>query len=261
MADRKIRLEVNGRRAFISLDSPGTMNALDIGETRELLETLREAKAMDPAVIVLRSTTPVFSSGGNVKSMHSAGDRHSYLRDLTAGIHACVKEIRSLSVPVIAQVDGFAGGAGFALMLACDIIVASSRAKFNTAFLTIGAAPGCGTWFYTKFMSYHQAAELVFSCNTIDANDGKRLGFVNYVVAPEDLEEKVNEVAAGVECKPAHALAEAKRLLNLSYLNSLETHLEMESNAISDSGLTDEFHEGVSAFVEKRKADFDRLRD
>jgi len=257
---KKILLEFAGRRAIITLNSPETLNALDIEGSRQLLKCLRKATAQEPTVVILKSGARAFCSGGNVKSMHSAGDRRAYLKELTAGIHACVKELRTMPVPVIAEVDGFAGGAGFALMLACDIIVATDRARFNTAFLTIGAAPGCGTWFYTRFMSYHQAAEAVFTCRTMDAAEGKRLGFINHVVSRDELAAKVDELAGQIESRPARALTEAKRLLNLSYLNTLETHLEMESGAISDSGLTEEFHEGVSAFVEKRKADFMKLR-
>ncbi len=261
MSEKKMLLDLIGKRAVITMNSPGTMNALDMEESRELLDTFREAAAGKPAAIILRSSARAFCSGGNVKSMHSADDRSSYLRKISSSIHSCVKEIRSLPIPVIAVVDGYAGGAGFALMLACDIIIASDRARFNTAFLTIGAAPGCGTWFYTKFMSYHQAAEAVFTCRTMDAEEGKGIGFVNHVVPHEEIEQKVDEVAGKIECMPPRALGEAKRLLNLSYRNTLEAHLETESNAIAESSLSDEFNEGVLSFVEKRKADFSKLRE
>jgi len=125
--------------------------------------------------------------------MHDAKDKPEFLRKLTKTIHKCVIEMRTMEKPVIASVNGAAFGAGLSLALACDIIIASKDAKFGTAFIGIGLAPGCGTQFFTKVVGYQKACEYILTSRVFTAEKALEIGIVNKVVEPEKLDETVEE--------------------------------------------------------------------
>ena len=249
--------ERRGAVAFITLNRPERMNSFDIRLGEELYAALRGAAA-DPDLrcVVLRGEGRAFCCGGDVREMHGACDRPAYLRELTQAIHRCVLEIRGMDKPVIAAIHGSAYGAGLSLALACDLIVASREARMNTAFLGIGLAPGCGTKFMTDLLGYHRACELVLLARTFTADEAMGMGLVNMVVDGEMLDSSVEELAGNFETMPPVAVGMAKMLLNESISNDLRSHLSLESITAARSAGTDDFAEGVEAFVEKRKPEF-----
>ncbi len=121
--------------------------------------------------------------------MYDAENKTEFLRKLTKAIHKCVIEMRTMEKPVIAAVNGAAFGAGLSIALACDIIIASKDAKFGTAFIGIGLAPGCGTQFFTKLVGYQRACEYILTSKIFTAQKALELGIVNMVVEPEKLDE------------------------------------------------------------------------
>ncbi|EMR74814.1 enoyl-CoA hydratase/carnithine racemase [Thermoplasmatales archaeon SCGC AB-540-F20] len=148
--------------AYITLNRPERLNSFDMKLGEELYDVLQDINTKpEIRAVIIKGTGKGFCGGGDVKEMYAAEDKSQFLRDLTIAIHKCVIEMRSMEKPVIAAVNGAAFGAGLSLALACDIIIAAKEAKFGTAFIGIGLAPGCGTQFFTKLTGYQRACEYI----------------------------------------------------------------------------------------------------
>jgi 2-(1,2-epoxy-1,2-dihydrophenyl)acetyl-CoA isomerase len=249
-----LQLTIKDKIATIILNRPDRLNSFDMKLGQELYDVLQKVgKDQDILVVVIKGTGKGFCGGGDVKEMHAAKDKSRFLRDLTRAIHRCVIEIRTMEKPVIAAVNGAAFGAGLSLALACDIIIAVKDVKMSTAFIGIGLAPGCGTQFVTKLIGYQRACEYILTSKTFTAEEGYRLGLVNSVVDTEHLDSAVEEVISTFRILPPIAVGKAKMLINKSLENDMISHLELESKTAAWSAGTEDFKEGVTAFVEKRK--------
>ena len=257
MQYQTLKITTKDMVAYITLNRPDRLNSFDLLLGDELYHALRTI-ASDTTIraVVLTGTGKGFCGGGDVKEMHAADDKSKFLRDLTRAIHRCVIEIRSMEKPVIAAVNGSAFGAGLSLALACDIIIASREAKMSTAFIGIGLAPGCGTQFFTSTVGYHKACEYILTSKTFTAEEGETLGIVNKVVDAPALDSAVEEFADAFRHLPPLAVGKAKMLINKSLHNTPMDHLELESQTAAWSAGSQDFAEGVSAFVEKRKPTF-----
>ncbi|MCX6665760.1 MAG: enoyl-CoA hydratase-related protein [Euryarchaeota archaeon] len=252
-----LKIEITNNAAFIVLNRPDRLNAFDMKLGIELSNALHSiAKNMDVKVVVIKGTGKGFCGGGDVKEMHTAENKPQFLRNLTQAIHRCVIEMRTMEKPVIAAVNGAAFGAGLSLALACDIIIAVKDAKMSTAFIGIGLAPGCGTQFFTRLVGYQRACEYILTSKTFIAEDAYRLGIINQVVPVDQLDAAVEEYVNMFRILPPIAVGKAKMLINKSLENDMITHLDLESKTAAWSAETDDFKEGVAAFVEKRKPQF-----
>jgi 2-(1,2-epoxy-1,2-dihydrophenyl)acetyl-CoA isomerase len=257
MPYKTLQLTINENIASIVLNRPDRLNSFDMQLGQELYEVLQAvAKNPEVLVVVLKGTGKGFCGGGDVKEMHAAADKSRFLRELTRAIHRCVIEIRTMEKPVIAAVNGAAYGAGLSLALACDLIVAVKDAKMSTAFIGIGLAPGCGTQFFTRNVGYQRACEYILTSKTFTATEAQNLGIVNRVVEVDQLDSAVNDLIAQFKTLPPIAVGKAKMLINKSMDNDMISHLELESKTAAWSAGTEDFAEGVLAFVEKRKPHF-----
>jgi 2-(1,2-epoxy-1,2-dihydrophenyl)acetyl-CoA isomerase len=259
-----LQTDVKNNIAYILLNRPKRLNSFDMKLGKELYHTLHEISSKpEIKAVVIKGTGKGFCGGGDVKEMHNAEDKpHNaedkpqFLRDLTKTIHKCVIEMRTMEKPVIAAVNGAAFGAGLSLALACDIIISVKEAKFGTAFIGIGLAPGCGTQFFTKLVGYQKACEYILTSKVFTAQKAAEIGIVNKVVESNKLDDAVEEFASKFRKLPPIAVGKAKMLINKSLDNDMITHLGLESKTASQSAGTDDFKEGVAAFVEKRKPYF-----
>jgi len=243
--------------AYITLNRPDRLNSFDMKLGEELYEVLHEINSnKNIRAVVLKGTGKGFCGGGDVKEMHYAKDKTKFLRELTKTIHKCVIEMRTMEKPVIGAVNGHAFGAGLSLALACDIIIAVKEAKFGTAFIGIGLAPGCGTQLFTKLVGYQKACEYILTSKTFTPEKALELGIINKVVESDELDEVVEEFTSKFQKLPPIAVGKAKMLINKSLDNDMLTHLELESKTASLSAGSKDFEEGVAAFVEKRKPAF-----
>jgi len=248
---------IKNKIAYIILNRPERLNSFDITLGEELYSVLKNISSnLDIRAVVIKGTGKGFCGGGDVKEMHFAKDKPKFLRDLTKAIHKCVVEIRNMEKPVIAAVNGAAFGAGFSLALACDIIIAVKAARFSTAFIGIGLAPGCGTQFFTRTVGYQKACEYILTSKVFNSEEARELGIVNRVVESDELETTVEEFVDKFRNLPSIAVGKAKMLINKSFENDMITHLELESKTASESAGTMDFMEGVAAFIEKRKPVF-----
>ena len=257
MSYETLQLTIKEMATYITLNRPDYLNSFDMKLGHELYEVLHDAaKNHDVKAVIIKGTGKGFCGGGDVKEMYAAADKSRFLRDLTRTIHRCVIEIRSMEKPVIAAVNGSAFGAGLSLALACDIIIAVKDAKLSTAFIGIGLAPGCGTQFVTKLIGYQRACEYILTSKTFTAEEAYQLGMINKVVDADKLDAAIEDVVSAFRTLPPIAVGKAKMLINKSLDNDMISHLELESKTAAWSAGTEDFTEGVTAFVEKRKPTF-----
>ena len=252
-----LKIKIKENIAYITLNRPERLNSFDMKLGKELYNVLKDINE-DKGIraVILKGTGNGFCGGGDVKEMFNAKDKPKFLRELTKAIHRCVIEMRNMEKPVIAAVNGYAFGAGLSLALACDIIIAVKGARFGTAFIGIGLAPGCGTQFITKLVGYHKACEYILTSKTFTAEHALDIGIINKVVDYDRLDEEAEEFVAKFKELPPIAVGKAKMLINKSMENTMVEHLELESKTASTSAGTQDFKEGITAFVEKRKPKF-----
>jgi 2-(1,2-epoxy-1,2-dihydrophenyl)acetyl-CoA isomerase len=246
-----------GAVATIAMNRPEARNAIDLAMRNELNGALDEIEAdRDARVVILTGAGGHFCAGGDVKTMsrrHTATEGRARLQVL----NRFVIRLFNFPKPTIAMVDGAAVGAGCNIALACDIVVASDRARFGEVFARIGLVPdGGGTWLLPRLVGLAKAKELVFSADIIDAAEALRIGLVNRVVPAADLDAAARELAGRIAAGPPIALGLAKSLLNRSESIDLAAALELEALGQGHAITTEDHAEGVRAFLEKRPARF-----
>ena len=252
-----LKLKIVDNAAYIILNRPERLNSFDMKLGNELFNVLLDISKKDKIrAVIIKGTGKGFCGGGDVKEMYVSDNKSKFLRDLTKSIHKCVVQIRKMEKPVIAAVNGYALGAGLSFALACDIIIAVKNAKFSTAFIGIGLAPGCGTQLFTNLVGYNRACEYILTSKMFTAEEALELGIINKLVDEKNLDVEVEKLVSRFRILPPIAVGKAKMLINKSLENDMITHLELESITASKSAATDDFNEGVTAFVEKRKPVF-----
>jgi 2-(1,2-epoxy-1,2-dihydrophenyl)acetyl-CoA isomerase len=245
--------------ATITLNRPESYNALNSVLGKELWDVLLHCSE-DPnvRVVVITGTGKAFCAGGDVKSFKDKMDSISvFLKQLTTDFHGAISEITRMLKPVIAAVNGVAAGAGMSLAMACDMIIAVEIAKFTMAYTGIAATPdGSSTYFIPRLVGLKRAMELIYTNRVLTAKEALDWGIINQVVPEAEFKKAVDALAGQLAQGPTWALGQAKRLLYLSEHASLETQMQNEAQSIATAGKTPDFREGITAFVEKRKAQF-----
>lgn len=254
----KVKTSRDGGCMEIILDQPESMNALDLDMFEDFIAALQEAEDPDVRAVVLRGEGKAFCVGGNVKAFADMVSDGSHI-PVTAPerLHEMLKGLRSLPKPVIASVHGACAGAGVSLMLACDLAFAAEDTKFLMAYLSIGVSPdGGSTHFLPRHVGVKKAMELFLSKTPIDAAEALSLGLINQVVPADEVLALARREAARLAQGPTAAYGKLKDLFNTTGHSSLEEQLDKEARYFSDSSKTADFREGVSAFAEKRKPQF-----
>ena len=248
--------------AWIRMNRPDEFNALNLPMAQELCKVATYcATEKQIRSVVLTGTGRAFCAGGDVKDMlkHSreTGRADFFLRDLALHFHSFVAEVARMPKPVIAAVNGTVAGGGLSMSLACDLSIAVKEARFVMAYTNIGLVPdGSSTYFLTRIVGFKKAMEMVYLNEPIDTDEALRLGIVNRVFPAEDFEEGVASVARKLAQGPTETYGRAKAIIRLGLSESLESQMENERQGIALCGLGGEFQEGITAFVEKRKAKF-----
>ena len=245
--------------ATITFNRPAVMNALDADMLRGFHAAAERAAAdRSNRVIVLRGAGPAFVAGGDVAMFRErAADMATLVPELAGELHQGVLALRRAAQPVMAAVHGAVAGAGFSIMLACDLVLAAEETQFSLAYSRIGASPdGGATWFLPRLAGYQRAMELMLLADAVDAETLRRLGIVNRVFPAAELAAETEKLARRLAAGPAQAYAETKALANRALHDGLAAHLDAEALAFARSAATGDFAEGVTAFVEKRKPSF-----
>jgi enoyl-CoA hydratase/carnithine racemase len=260
MPYEQIDVTDDGGITTITLNRPEKLNALAGHMRRDLAEAL-EAAGSDRAVhvVVITGVGRAFCSGGDVAAMADLIERQDAdeFSRLLGSARRVVTAIRHMTKPVIASINGPAFGAGFNLALACDLRIASSNATFSQSFAKVGLHPDWGgTYFLPRLVTPNKACEMFFLGDPIDAEEAKRLGLVNFVVAPSELESETRKLAERLRAAPAVAIGAAKQAVYMSHSAELEEMLRYETEAQMRCFDSDDGAEGVRAFLEKRDPKF-----
>jgi 2-(1,2-epoxy-1,2-dihydrophenyl)acetyl-CoA isomerase len=254
----KLRVTLDDGVKRIVINRPERHNSVD-PETTELLHDEIERSTNDSSkVLILTGAGEAFCAGADLQA---TSERDIGKLDVTGalrkGTNPTIIAMRALPKPIIARVHGHAVGVGCNYALACDIIVASEQAKFGQVFVKIGLMPdGGSTFFLPRLVGYHRAFELMATGDIISAQEAYALGMINRVVKWEELDTTVNAVAARLCSAPPLALAKIKEGLNFGQRSDLESSLEFEAVNQHDCFHSQDFAEGVRAFLEKRKPHF-----
>jgi 2-(1,2-epoxy-1,2-dihydrophenyl)acetyl-CoA isomerase len=244
----------------ITLNRPEKLNAFIGHMRRDLAEALERAGSDRTArVVVITGAGRAFCAGGDVGFMAELmqrGDSEEFARILGAG-RRVITAIRAMTKPVVAAVNGPASGAGCNLAFACDLRVASTNASFSQSFLKVGLHPDWGgSFFLPRLVTPNKACEMFFLGETIDAAEAMRLGIVNQVVSPEELQASTQELAERLRAAPPVAVAAAKQAVYMSERADLDEMLRYETDAQLRCFQSEDGHEGIRAFLEKREPKF-----
>src|ERR1041384_3513312 len=244
----------------ITLCRPERLNTFIGHMRRDLAEALEHAGSdRNTRVVILTGAGRAFCAGGDIGFMADLmqrRDAEEFARILGAG-RRVITAIRQMAKPVIASINGPASGAGCNLALACDLRVAANTATFSQSFAKVGLHPDWGgTYFLPRLVTPNKACEMFFLGESIDAAEAARLGIVNQVVAPEELETVTLQLAERLRAAPPIALAAAKHAVYMSQAAELEEMLRYETEAQLRCFESDDGHEGVHAFLEKREPRF-----
>jgi 2-(1,2-epoxy-1,2-dihydrophenyl)acetyl-CoA isomerase len=238
----------------ITLNRPDVLNALNGATHRALAAALKEARDGEVRAVVLTGAGRGFCVGQDLQEF---GEMPNIADGLRERYHPNVLAIRGLEKPVIAAVNGPAAGAGMSLACVCDIRIAGASAVFIPAFVGIGLVPDSGgTFFVTRILGYARAFEWLCSGRRLTAAEAHAWGLVSEVVDDDALPARAAELAAELAALPTRAIGMTKRLLDRASSSSLEDQLEREAQLQAAATRSEDFREGVAAFLAKRKPEF-----
>jgi len=245
--------------ATLTFNRPEVLNAISIPMADAFLEAVKTLSGQ-PGLrcIVLTGSGRAFMAGGDVASMAGTPEQiRDFINGLLLPLNEAILLLRDMDAPMIAAVKGPAAGAGLSLALMADIIVAEENAKFLIAYNGIGAVPDCGcTWFLPHKVGATRAAEMMILGRQLNAEEAKGWGLITRTASADSYDEvlatTVNQVASG----PTKAFGAFRQLMDQAGGRSLAEQLEAERQAFLQAAHTDDFAEGVSAFLAKRPAAF-----
>ncbi|MFB6164441.1 MAG: enoyl-CoA hydratase/isomerase family protein [Haloarculaceae archaeon] len=241
----------------ITVDRPDRLNALNVETLEALDEALDEAERRDTrALVITGAGDDAFVAGADIAYMKDMGvdEAQRYAR---LG-HRVVNRVDEFFAPVIAAVNGYAFGGGCELALAADLRVASERAVLGQTELDLGIVPGWGgTQRLARLVGDETARRLVFFAERVDAQDADQMDLVGEVVAHDELDDYVQEMAADLAARPAFALQAAKEALNQVHRMHLDSGLQYEQRLWSGLFGTADQTEGMTAFVEDREPEWE----
>lgn len=243
--------------ATITLNRPEVYNALNDEITFELQDALKAAsRDGDVRVLVLTGAGKAFCSGQDLKAA-SGKQKRSFLESLHKRYNPIVSAMRNMPKPIICRLNGVAAGAGCSLALACDMIVASEEATLIEVFINIGLVPDSGSsYFLPRLVGSAKAFELCTMGSKVTARQAESWGMVNKAVPADQLDEAVKSYADYFAKAPTKSIGLIKKMLQKSATASLEQMLEYEAWCQEIAGNSEDYREGVTAFLEKRKPSF-----
>ncbi len=249
-----IKLTIDKRIAIVTINRPESLNALNAQVFNDLdavFDVLDNETTVN-CIIITGSGEKAFVAGADIKEFSAYSQEQA--KELSKRGHLVFKKIENLSKPVIAAINGFALGGGLELALSCHIRYASENAKLGLPEVTLGLIPGYGgTQRLPKLIGKGIANEMIFSAKMISAEKAKSIGLVNDVFSSEELLIKTQELAEQIAKNSPQGIAKAIRAVNESdYEKGMQTEIDCFGELFSQ----DDFREGVSAFIEKRKPVF-----
>lgn len=256
MEYKKLIIQDNGAVRVIKINNPEALNALNTAILKELDAAFTEV-AEDNGIlaVVLTGEGRAFVAGADISEMKS---KNAIEGEIFGKLGASVfRKIELLPKPVIAAVNGFALGGGCELAMSCDIRLASAKAKFGQPEVGLGITPGfSGTQRMPRLIGMGKAKELIYTADIIDAAEAYRIGLVNHVYEPEALMEEAMKMAEKIASKAPIAVKNSKEAINRGIQTDIDSAVAIEAYLFGLCFASEDQKEGMTAFFEKRKANF-----
>jgi len=252
-----IQFEIINNVGKITLNRPGKYHSFikDMAiQLQNILDKCNENKSI--RAIMITASGKAFCAG---QDLDEATDKNgpSLTEIVENHYNPIIRKIRNIEKPVIAAVNGVAAGAGASLALCCDIVLCNENATFIQAFSKIGLIPdSAATFFLPRLIGMQRATALMMSAEPIVASEALKMGMIYKIFSNDNFESSSLDFVSKLSQMPTKGLGLTKRLLNSSYSNNLEEQLEMEKQCQEIAGKTNDFDEGVQAFLDKRKPNF-----
>ncbi|MDW7674170.1 MAG: enoyl-CoA hydratase-related protein [Bacillota bacterium] len=256
MEEKHLKVAIEGKIMWLTLNRPEALNALSANMRDEFMKAFDEAKNNpDIRVLILSGEGRAFCTGGDVKGMGIASPVGIYNK--LEGINTLIMAMTELEKPIIAAVHGYAAGAGVCLAMACDQILAADDSKFVLSFAKVGLiSDGGGLFFLPRTLGVYRAKELFFNADPIDAAKAMEWGMVNRIYPAEELRTEALKYAQKIASGPSKAFGMMKKIANRALTADLAEILEVERTTQAMIASTKDHKEGVAAFKEKRKPAF-----
>jgi 2-(1,2-epoxy-1,2-dihydrophenyl)acetyl-CoA isomerase len=253
-------VEREGGVARIVFDNEERRNALGLDAADELVDAA-VSLGEDPGVrcIVLTHTGRFFGTGADLTRFdgHDPEGDATLMRRLAGRLHEAVVRFHQNGTPVVGGIDGVAGGAGFSLALALDLLLVSEDARLDYAYPRVGlTGDGGSTFFLPRLVGLRTAKEIALLDEPISAAEAVEMGLANEVVPGEEFEDRLEEIAGELGSGPTHALGSVTRLMTASFDRSIEEQLAAETDAIARAARTEDFGRGLDAFFGDNEAEF-----
>ncbi|WP_452226775.1 enoyl-CoA hydratase-related protein [Lacinutrix cladophorae] len=255
---KSILLKIENKIAYITLNRPEVFNSINremaflFQDTLDACETNTGVRA-----IVITGAGKAFGAGQDLKEVTDPDLNPGFKKILDEHYNPIITKIRAIKKPIIAAVNGVAAGAAANIALACDIVVAHEKVNFIQAFSLIGLIPdSAGTYFLPRLIGFQKAQALAMLGDKIGAEEAEKTGMIYKMIPLENFEDEVNKLALKLANMPTLALGKIKEAFNASLTNTLEQQLALESKLQIEAASTNDYAEGVAAFIEKRKPNF-----
>lgn len=251
---KDVMLEKEGSLAIVTINRPKALNALNVHVLKELDMIIDIIENDDDvhAVILTGAGGKAFVAGADILQMKDM----DVIKARKFGIlgNKVFRKLETLEKPVIAAVNGFALGGGCELSMACDMRIASTKAKFGQPEVTLGITPGFGgTQRLARLVGMGMAKELIYTANIIGAEEAYRIGLVNKVVEPDKLIDEVKKIAKKITSNAPIAVSLCKQAINIGVQVDMDTAINIEAEVFGECFSTEDQKDGMTAFVEKRK--------
>lgn len=258
MSNNSILLKIENNIAFITLNRPEVFNSFNRDMALSLQSILDDCESNNTVrAIVLTGNGKAFCAGQDLKEVTSPELNPGFKKILEEHYNPIITRIRNIEKPIIGAINGVAAGAGANIALACDVVLAHEKVSFIQAFSLIGLIPdSAGTFFLPRLIGFQKASALAMLGDKIPADEAERLGMIYKVIPLETFEDEVNKLAYKMANMPTKALGLIKKSLNQSLTNNLDQQLALESKYQIEAAGTEDYAEGVAAFIEKRKPNF-----
>lgn len=254
-----VLLNITNNIAIITFNRPEVMNSFDKNMAEELEIITNKVRADDAIrAVMLKGEGNLFMAGGDINYFKEhLGNMKNVIMYIVRRLNASIHNLMYMPKPVLCCVHGSVAGVGISLMMACDLVIAADNTKFTTAYAGLGVpADGGATYNLPRHVGVKKATQLLMLSEVFDAKEALALGLINWSVPATELKTEAEKIITRLAHGPTQAYAQIKKLINQSSENNLSTHLELEGKSFEKCAETQDFKEGVAAFLQKRKPEF-----
>ena len=254
-----LTFEHKDKVAFITLNRPDAANGINFLMSEELVKAAEYCRDESSVrAVVLSASGKFFCAGGDLREMAAYGEDGAIrVKVLANNLHRSISVFSRMKAPLIVAVNGVAAGGGFSLSITGDLVIAAESSSFTMAYTRAGLSPdGSSSYFLPRLIGLRRAQEMAFTNNVLSAHEACDWGLINRVVADEELMSEATKLAVGLANGPRGSHAMLKKLLLSTWNNDLELQMDEEANGISQCLGSADGQEGIKAFLQKRKPNF-----